>query len=176
MPSGKTHDAITFVLAVPTFAAAWGATGSAALASVVTAAMLFGGLMFGPDLDIQSRQYTRWGPFRFIWWPYKVVFRHRSRWTHGIVFGTLIRVVYFVAALAILSASGFYLYMTYVVGQPPDYAEFLVAWRSFESGLRWQGAFRQLTLSTLAGLWWGAATHTLADVGWSILRKGSELF
>jgi uncharacterized metal-binding protein len=176
MPSGKTHDAITFVLAVPTFAAAWGVTGSAALASVVTAAMLFGGLMFGPDLDIQSRQYTRWGPFRFIWWPYKVVFRHRSRWTHGIVFGTLIRVVYFVAALAILSAAGFYLYMTYVVGQPPDYAEFLVAWRSFEAGLRWQGAFRQLALSTLAGLWWGAATHTLADVGWSILRKGSELF
>ena len=176
MPSGKTHDAITLVAAVPTFAAAWGVTGSVGIASVVTAATLFGGLMFGPDLDIQSRQYTRWGIFRFIWWPYKVAFRHRSRWTHGIIFGTLIRVVYFVVALALISAAGFYLYMTYVVGQPPDFAQFLHAWRSFEAGLRWEGAFRQLTLATLAGLWWGAATHTLTDVAWSVLRKGSELF
>src|SRR5438270_484482 len=69
MPSGKTHDAITLLLAAPTFAAAWGATGSLALASVATAGMLFGGLMFGPDLDILSRQYTRWGPLRLLWWP-----------------------------------------------------------------------------------------------------------
>src|ERR687894_833391 len=101
MPSGKTHDAITWLAAVPAAVAAWLVTESVLLTEVVTGATLFGGLMFGPDLDIQSRQYTRWGPFRFIWWPYKVVFRHRSRWTHGIVFGTLIRVVYFVAALAI---------------------------------------------------------------------------
>jgi len=28
----------------------------------------------------------------------------------------------------------------------------------------------------LAGLWWGAASHTLTDVAWSVLRKGSEIF
>src|ERR1043166_5581959 len=102
MPSGKTHDAITMLLAVPTFVAAWGVTRSVALALVVTAATLFGGLMFGPDLDIQSRQYARWGVFRFLWLPYRSVFRHRSRWSHGIIFGTLIRVVYFAAALTLL--------------------------------------------------------------------------
>ncbi|HEX8746434.1 MAG TPA: DUF2227 family putative metal-binding protein, partial [Pyrinomonadaceae bacterium] len=69
MPSGKTHDAITILLAAPTFGAAWALTGSLALAFVATAAMLFGGLMFGPDLDIQSKQYTRWGVFRFLWLP-----------------------------------------------------------------------------------------------------------
>ena len=83
MPSGRTHDAITWLAAVPAAAAAWFLTESVLLTSVVTGATLFGGLMFGPDLDIQSRQYTRWGPLRFIWWPYKVVFRHRSRLTHG---------------------------------------------------------------------------------------------
>ena len=101
MPSGKTHDMVTFALAPPTFAAAWGLTGSVALSAAATVAMLFGGLMFGPDLDIQSRQYTRWGPLRFLWWPYKVIFRHRSRWSHGIIFGTLIRVVYFAAVVTL---------------------------------------------------------------------------
>lgn len=176
MPSGKTHDAITVLLAVPTLAAAWLLTGSAALACAVTAATLFGGLMFGPDLDIQSRQYRRWGVFRFLWLPYKWTFRHRSRWSHGILFGTLIRIVYFVAVLALLAAVGFYLYMTYAVGEPPGVGEYARAWRAFEAGLRWRGAFRDFTLATLAGLWWGAATHTVADVAWSILRKASELF
>jgi uncharacterized metal-binding protein len=176
MPSGKTHDAITMLLAAPTLVAAWAATGSVALACVVTAATVFGGLMFGPDLDIQSRQYARWGVFRFLWWPYRTIFRHRSRWSHGILFGTLIRVAYFVLALALLSSAVFYLYMTYVVGRAPDFAEFLRAWQGFESGLHWRGAFRQLTLATLAGLWWGAASHTVTDVTWSVLRKAAQLF
>ena len=91
----------------PTFAAAWGLTGGDwVLAAAATAATVFGGLMFGPDLDIQSKQYTRWGVFRFLWFPYKVVFRHRSRWSHGLVFGTLIRVVYFAAALALIGWAG----------------------------------------------------------------------
>src|SRR5918997_2470893 len=123
MPSGKTHDVITVLLAAPTFAAAWGLTRSPTLALVATAAMLFGGFMFGPDLDIQSKQYTRWGVFRFLWFPYKVVFRHRSRWSHGLVFGTLIRVVYFAAALALLGWAGVYLRAVYVAGgAPPGWA------------------------------------------------------
>ena len=176
MPSGKTHDAITWLAAVPAAVAAWLVTGSVLLTAVVTGATLFGGLMFGPDLDIQSRQYTRWGPLRFIWWPYKVVFRHRSRLTHGIILGTLIRVLYFAGMLALISSAAFYLYMTYAVGQPPGPAEFVASLRGFEIGLQWHGAFKQLALATFAGLWWGAATHTLADVVWSMLRKGSELF
>jgi uncharacterized metal-binding protein len=176
MPSGKTHDAITMLLAVPTLVVAWGVTGSVALAAVVTVATLFGGLMFGPDLDIQSRQYARWGLFRFLWLPYRAMFRHRSRWSHGILFGTLIRVVYFVAVLALISAISFYLYMTYVVGKPPSLDEYAHAWRAFEAGLKWRGAMRQITLATLAGLWWGAASHTITDVAWSVLRKASQLF
>jgi hypothetical protein len=31
-------------------------------------------------------------------------------------------------------------------------------------------------LAALAGLWWGAASHTLTDVAWSVVRKGSEIF
>lgn len=177
MPSGKTHDAITLALALPTFAAAWGVTGSLALATAATCAMLFGGLMFGPDLDIQSRQYTRWGVFRFLWLPYRAFFRHRSRWSHGIIFGTLIRVVYFAVVLGLLAAGGIYLRALFVNGGVmPGWAEVLQAWSTLEANIFAYSIDVNMIFSILAGLWWGAASHTLADVGWSVIRKGSEIF
>ena len=177
MPSGRTHDAITLILAAPTFVAAWGLTGSLALAAVATCAMLFGGFMFGPDLDIQSRQYARWGVFRFLWLPYRGLFRHRSRWSHGIIFGTLIRVVYFAAALAILAWAGVYLRATYVSGGAlPGWTELAHAWRLIQAGAGHYGVGREVLLAVLAGLWWGAASHTLTDVAVSVVRKGSEIF
>ena len=176
MPSGRTHDAITVLLAAPTFAAAWGVTRSLWLAGVVTAAMLFGGLMFGPDLDVQSRQYARWGPLRFLWWPYKAAFRHRSRWSHGIIAGTLIRVAYFGLMLTLIAAAGLYVYAVYVAGTPADYTGIRHAWHAIREGATMQGATQQATLAALAGLWWGAASHTLTDVAWSILRKASQIF
>ncbi|HVF55121.1 MAG TPA: metal-binding protein [Pyrinomonadaceae bacterium] len=177
MPSGKTHDTITLLLAPPTFAVAWGVTGSLALAAAATCAMLFGGLMFGPDLDIQSRQYTRWGVFRFLWFPYKVMFRHRSRWSHGIIFGTLIRVVYFAAVLSLVATAGVYLRALFIAGGvAPGWPEMLDAWRAIESNVLAYSIDKNMILSVLAGLWWGAASHTLTDVAWSVLRKGSEIF
>jgi uncharacterized metal-binding protein len=177
MPSGKTHDAITLLLAPPTLAAGWGVTGDWVLAIAATCAMLFGGLMFGPDLDIQSRQYTRWGVFRFLWFPYKVVFRHRSRWSHGIIFGTLIRVVYFASVLALLAWAGVYLRAVFLAGgSPPGWGDVLQAWRVVEGQAASYGVGRGVALAVLAGLWWGAATHTLTDVAWSVARKGSEIF
>ena len=175
MPSGKTHDAITVLLAVPTFVAAWGLTSNFALATVATCAMLFGGLMFGPDLDIQSRQYTRWGVFRFLWWPYRVFFKHRSRWSHGIIFGTLIRVIYFATILTLLFAAGIYLRAMFTGGNPPSVADLMHAWRAIEIGVN-ESIGRHVVWALLAGLWWGAASHTLTDVAWSVLRKGSEIF
>ena len=177
MPSGRVHDAITLLLAPPTFAAAWGLTGGAVLATAATCATLFGGLMFGPDLDIQSRQYTRWGVFRFLWWPYKVAFRHRSRWSHGIIFGTLIRVVYFAAVLALLAWGGVYLRAALVAGgAAPGWAEIAQAWHAVAAHAAGWGAGPEVIAAVLAGLWWGAASHTLTDVAWSVARKSSEIF
>jgi uncharacterized metal-binding protein len=177
MPSGKTHDAITLLIAAPTFAAAWGVTRSVWLAGVVTAATLFGGLMFGPDLDVQSRQYTRWGPFRLLWWPYKVVFRHRSRWSHGIVFGTLIRVVYFALVLTLVALAAVYLRASLVAGAGvPAWTDVLHAWEAVRAGAVGYGVDANFALAVFAGLWWGAASHTLTDVAVSVVRKGSEIF
>ncbi|HKQ53025.1 MAG TPA: metal-binding protein [Pyrinomonadaceae bacterium] len=175
MPSGRMHDAITLILAAPTFVAAWGLAGALAPAIVATCAMLFGGLMFGPDLDIQSRQYTRWGIFRFLWLPYRALFRHRSRWSHGLVFGTLIRVVYFALVLALVVSAGVYLRAFWTSGPTPTFAEVWQAWRAIEAGVR-ANVGEHAAWAALAGLWWGAASHTLTDVAWSVLRKGSEIF
>jgi uncharacterized metal-binding protein len=114
--------------------------------------------------------------FRFIWWPYKVMFRHRSRWSHGIIFGTLIRVVYFAFMIALLAAAAIFLRAFLVAHALPDVGELLRAWHAVEAGARLEGTGRAAALATLAGLWWGAASHTLADVAWSVLRKGSEIF
>src|ERR1051325_6932273 len=156
MPSGKTHDAITVILAAPTFVGAWGLTGNLTLAALATLAMLFGGFMFGPDLDIQSRQYTRWGLFRFLWLPYRMLFKHRSRWSHGIIFGTL-------AAVSLRAALG--------GGAPPTFARFAEAWWAIEASAR-HSLGQHGVWAILAGLWWGAASHTLTDVAWSVMRKG----
>ena len=175
MPSGKTHDAITFILAAPTFAVAWGWSGNIALAVVATCAMLFGGLMFGPDLDIQSRQYTRWGVFRFLWLPYRMMFKHRSRWSHGIIFGTLIRVIYFAMVLALIVSAAVYLRAMLVNGAPPGFDDIAQTWQTIEANVK-HGLGRHAVWAGLAGLWWGAASHTLTDVAWSVMRKGSEIF
>ena len=175
MPSGKTHDAVTMILAAPTFVVAWGITGSLALAFAATCAMLFGGLMFGPDLDIQSRQYTRWGIFRFLWLPYRRLFKHRSRWSHGIIFGTLIRVLYFAAVLTLVLLAAVYLRATLVGGAPPTLERFTEAWWAIEAGAG-RSIGKNGVWAILAGLWWGAASHTLTDVAWSVMRKGSEIF
>src|SRR4051794_30468309 len=100
MPSGRTHDAITFLLAAPAGAAAYAAAGNLSASLIVAGAFVFGGLMFGPDLDTVSRQYLRWSVFRFLWFPYRSFFRHRSRFSHGLIFGALLRVVYFLGAVS----------------------------------------------------------------------------
>src|SRR3982750_1204758 len=161
MPSGKTHDMVTLVLAPPTFAAAWGLTGSVWLSAAATVAMLFGGLMFGPDLDIQSRQYTRWGPLRFLWWPYKVIFRHRSRWSHGIVFGTLIRVVYFASVLTLLFWAFVYARAFFTAGgEVPGLRGVTPVGPTSEDAAAAGGMGPRVFLPMLAGLWGGAGSHT----------------
>ncbi len=171
MPSGKTHDAVTFFLVAPTFAAIWGITRDLPAAIIITAAFVFGGLMFGPDLDTRSKQYTRWSIFCFLWYPYQVFFRHRSRWSHGLVFGTLLRVVYFMGAMTLLSFLAAYIFVAFAGGTMPDLMEFARTWRQIGEYVRanfGEDAFAAAFL----GLWLGAASHTLTDMAGSFIKHG----
>ena len=61
---------------------------------IVAGEFLFSGLMFGPDLDIYSVQYKRWGYLRWLWIPYQKTLKHRSFFSHGLIIGTTIRLIY----------------------------------------------------------------------------------
>ncbi|MDZ8185896.1 MAG: metal-binding protein [Nostoc sp. ChiSLP02] len=103
MPSGRTHDRIT-LYALPFVAGItlW-QTRSSNATLLVAGGFLFGGLMFGPDLDIYSVQFQRWGFLRWIWLPYQKSLRHRSFLSHGPIIGTTLRVIYLGCLLAILA-------------------------------------------------------------------------
>jgi uncharacterized metal-binding protein len=171
MPSGKTHDAITLILAIPTFAIAWTASRSFSFAAIVTATFLFGGLMFGPDLDTPSKQYSRWSVFSFLWLPYRKFFRHRSRWSHGLVFGTLIRVIYFLGAITVAAFSISYLVFTYTGGELPDFITFTNSWQGIGQYIRTEISEHAL-LFTFFGLWLGAASHSFTDLAGSFIKTG----
>lgn len=170
MPSGKTHDALTTILAVPTFVVAM-QTGGVKIAAVVTFAFLFGGLMFGPDLDTHSEQHKRWGIFRLIWLPYKIFFPHRSRWTHGLIAGALFRVVYFMGAVSLIAFLLLCAVSTYQGGGVPSLVQIMESW-----GL--VGAYLRLNFGenifwfVFVGVWTGAASHTLTDMSVSYLKTG----
>ncbi|MBE9191357.1 metal-binding protein [Gloeocapsopsis crepidinum LEGE 06123] len=94
MPSGRTHDRITLWGLPLITSLTFFHTQSGNLTLIVAGAYLFSGLMFGPDLDLYSRQYQRWGYFRWIWLPYQKALRHRSIFSHGLLIGTTVRILY----------------------------------------------------------------------------------
>ncbi len=171
MPNAGTHDAITFLLAVPTALAAYAVTHSVASALVVGVAFVFGGLMFGPDLDTVSRQYSRWLIFRFLWFPYRHFFKHRSRFSHGLIFGALIRVVYFMGALTAAAFGCVYAWAAYTGGRLPNFVEFARVWQTIGEFVRVHAGEHFLVMVFL-GLWLGAASHTFTDLAGSFIKTG----
>jgi uncharacterized metal-binding protein len=104
MPSGRTHDRITWYLTPVMAGFSYLMTHQEHLTVLATGAFLFSGLMFGPDLDIHSVQYKRWGWLRWLWLPYRRLLRHRSLFSHGLIIGTFLRICFLalLAAIAVL--------------------------------------------------------------------------
>lgn len=171
MPSGRVHDVLTVLLALPTGAGTYLWTGEAWPATVVTAAFLFGGMVFGPDLDTKSKQYSRWGSFRILWLPYRKFFSHRSRFTHGLAFGSLFRVIYFMGVVTLVVYLVAYASTVVSDGVVPDVREFAAAWRLVAGTVRKYLGENFLLLSFL-GLWLGAASHTFSDLAITYIKTG----
>lgn len=169
MPSGKTHDFITFLVAAPIAAATYLYTRDWTITVIVTVATLFGGLMFGPDLDTHSVHYTRWGPLRFLWWPYKVALAHRSRLSHGIIFGTIIRIAYFLLLVTILVGVWLLARDWYVHRAPANVQQMQDAFSRIWELLK--PIKRDYLIAAFAGLWIGAASHTASDVLGSFFKS-----
>ena len=166
MPNAGTHDAITVVTGmalVPLSYTAllnYGQFPEAARldAAVLVGAHLLSGIMFSPDLDIDSKIDDRWGPFYWIWRPYMWVVPHGSRsLSHGLVIPPLLRLLYFlvVSMLTFLS-------MAWLLGQigviVPDYHLQVIHY--LEQLARTQP---REVLAFLVGFITGSAAHSLAD-------------
>lgn len=177
MPSGKTHDTITFLLTAPAFAAGYAATGDLKFSAAAAVSFLFGGLMFGPDLDTLSKQYSRWGFLRPLWLPYRTTFKHRSRWSHGLLFGTLFRVIYFLGVVSIAAYGAFVINVSVAGGTVPEFAVFANAWRQIGGSLR-TGLGEYIFAAIFIGMWAGAASHTFTDIAGTYVKTGrvSEFF
>ena len=98
MASGKNHDrAILF--ATPIIGII-GVSYSLELGVVVASAHLLGGLYLSPDLDLVSKPFKRWGVLRVLWFPYqKLIPCHRHWLSHGIIVGSVVRLLYLAALL-----------------------------------------------------------------------------
>ena len=111
MPGARTHDVITVVTGmalVPISYAAQVGDGRAARCGAARHALLVGahllsGIMFSPDLDLDSAIDDRWGIFFWIWRPYMWLVPHRSRLlSHGLVIAPLLRLLYFYLMVVLL--------------------------------------------------------------------------
>ncbi|MEO5858385.1 MAG: metal-binding protein [Pyrinomonadaceae bacterium] len=171
MPSGHAHDAVTILLAAPVGAATYALTRDLPIALIVAVAFIFAGVMFGPDLDTKSKQYSRWGPLRIIWLPYRTIFRHRSRWSHGLIFGTLFRVVYFLGIATMIAFTVMVLYSLVTSGEIPNFGSFIRGWESAGTLSNSRSGF-EVILAIFAGMWAGAASHTLTDIAITYVKTG----
>jgi uncharacterized metal-binding protein len=159
MPAGKTHDKITLWLMPLIIGGGFGVTRSDRLTLLMAIAFGFSGLMFGPDLDIYSRQYQRWGWLRWMWLPYRKLVRHRSPLSHGFLIGTVLRLLYvgvFTGSLALVTMGiGALWHRNQGTGLDPMGAwDTLLSW-----GQRHQGEL----LASFVGLELGSMSHSLSD-------------
>lgn len=113
--------------------------------------------MLGPDLDIHSIQYKRWGPMRWIWLPYQRALKHRSRLSHGPIIGTALRVVYLAAWIAL-----FAVILVFALNLLWDAQ---LAWQPLKAMFSYMlKRYRTEWLTLLLGLELGAISHFTSDI------------
>jgi uncharacterized metal-binding protein len=135
-----------------TFTLTW----SGNLTLLVSGGFLFSGLMFGPDLDLYSRPFQRWGCLRWIWIPYQKAMRHRSILSHGLVIGTTLRVLYLTSWSVCL---GIVLLMVIQL-----FGEVPWSWQRFAIDVTpLLFHYRVEGIALFVGLELGAVSHSLSD-------------
>jgi uncharacterized metal-binding protein len=165
MPGAQTHDVITvasgIALAPFSYAALVTLSQPPQVAAASTLLLIGGhmlsGIMFSPDLDLDSRIDNRWGIFFWIWRPYTWAVPHRNFWSHGLFLPPLLRLLYFYIVMI-----GLMIGIAWVCGRiglvVPDYPARLTA-----ALLRLARDHPREVLAFMAGFITGGAAHTIAD-------------
>lgn len=157
MPSGVTHDRITIWILPWIAGITYCVTRDGELTLILSGGYLFSGMMFGPDLDIRSIQYKRWGFLRSIWLPYRKFFRHRSLFSHGLIIGTCIRLVYLLLIISFISI--FLVAIAQLIwGFPWNWQDFV----KMQSRIL-INKYSQEAIMLFIGLEIGAMSHSISD-------------
>lgn len=177
MPAGRIHDRIT-LWGLPFLGSlAWVMSRNSQTTLLLCSGYLVGGLILGPDLDIYSRHYQRWGWLRWIWLPYQKTIPHRSFWSHGFLVGTTLRLIYLAVWGISLAGLGLLVWAGWVAGQ--DW------WPIFQSqtqvyGDRVGAIIQRYSIESLLiylGLEMGAMSHSVVDwvtSAWKRSRRKSR--
>ncbi len=167
MPSGKIHDKITVVTAVASVPVWWLEDPTRNVAGFVIGliAYLFSGFWLSDDLDTNSIAYKRWGALRWLWWPYQKLVPHRSWVSHGIAFGPLFRVAYFIVML--WATMRVVLWLLIQAHVPINRDAVLGGFWGFTTD--WTLAHPSWLLCAVIGLVLGGLAHSVADavVSWA---------
>lgn len=168
MPSGATHDRITLWILPCLVILTWFLTRNGEIVLLLLLGFLFSGLMFGPDLDIYSVQFKRWGKLRFIWLPYQKLIKHRSLLSHGLLIGNCLRVIYLFTIVTVTSMVG--------VGIAQLIWSFDWNWGEFRHELVTLafGDYKAHFLALYLGLEIGAISHILSDLLVSDYKRRSK--
>lgn len=168
MASGKAHDKITIItspfVAVIFFLINFSNSkeiGNTIVFTIVGVAVyIFGGYMFSGDIDIESIEFNRWGPFKVIWSLYQRLFSHRSIFTHGFILGPAIRILYVYGIYLIICAL---LYALEVINLSTS--EVIKATALFME------ENKQLLFNIILALFLGSGLHTVTDLIYSFFKK-----
>jgi len=162
LPNAATHDAITLVTGVAGTAIAWNLDlpdFGVVNASVLLGSYILSGLLFSPDLDLHSRPYTRWRWLRWIWLPYRRMAGHHRSWiSHSLIWGPLIRILYFMCIMTLLSLGVLMLLGLLMPIDPTGSMEQFMydVWV-------WISLHPSTVGYALAGFFLGSASHVIAD-------------
>lgn len=155
MATGKTHDWFTWAMAPPIWAMArFGLHLPNSACLLIFIGTLTGGLLLSPDLDTRSRPFYRWGLFRFIWWPYQWMTRHRSPLSHGVLLASWLRLLYLSAVLSLIYyATSIATSRLFKIKPHAPGPEILAFFQNNLHSILWLGV----------GLWVGALLHIILD-------------
>lgn len=168
MASGKAHDRITVIMSPFAFAIIFLINylyfkelgNNIAFTIVGVSIYIFGGYMFSGDIDIKSREFNRWGHFKFIWILYQKLFKHRSIFTHGFILGPLIRLLYVYGIYLIICAM---LYALDIIN--------LSTSEVIKTTSLFMEMNKQLSFNIIFALFLGSGLHTVTDLIYSFFKK-----
>ncbi|MCS6777966.1 MAG: metal-binding protein [Chloroherpetonaceae bacterium] len=162
MPNARTHDTVNLITAAAANVAYFtlAPRPDVTLAALFTGSYLFAGYACAGDLDLDSREYRRWGRLRFLWWPYQKLIPHRSRLSHGLLLGGVVRACY----LMVLCTLILWVTLWALSLLEPRVDPGAITRQQWASALSFFRSRPEHTTALLSGFILAGTTHSLTDM------------